>query len=64
MVHLLVMAVIIQYKGQQILKILLLFTMKKSAYRVYFKDIRKHKAKKLMNKFNLVGKTGDIYYNN
>ena len=37
---------------------------KKSAYRVYFKDIRKHKAKKLMNKFDLVGKTGDIYYNN
>ena len=38
--------------------------VKKSAYRVYFKDIGKHKAKKLMNKFNLVGKTGDSYYNN
>ena len=61
MVHLLVMAVMIQYKGQQILKILLLFTLKKC--RVYFKDISKHKAKKLMNKFNLVGKTGDIYCN-
>ena len=34
--------------------------VKKTAYRVYFKDISKHKAKKLMNKFNLVGKTGDI----
>ena len=37
--------------------------VKKSAFRVYFKDISKHKAKKLMNKFNLVGKTGDIYCN-
>ena len=37
--------------------------VKKSARRVYFKDISKHKAKKLMNNFNLVGKTGDIYYN-
>ena len=32
--------------------------VKKSACRVYFKDISKHKAKKIMNKFNLVGKTG------
>ena len=37
--------------------------VKKTAYRVYFKDISKHKAKKLMNKFNLVCKTGDIYCN-
>ena len=37
--------------------------VKKSAYRVYFKDISKHKAKKIMNKFNLVGKTGNIYCN-
>ena len=37
--------------------------VKKSAYRVYFKDIGKHKAKKIMNKFNLVGKTGHIYCN-
>ena len=29
--------------------------IKKTANRVYFKDIRKHKAKKLTNKFNLVG---------
>ena len=62
MVHLLVMAVIIQYKSQQILKILLF--LKKTAYRVYFKVINKNKAKKLMNKFDLIGKTGDIYYNN
>ena len=37
--------------------------IKKSAFRVYFKDVSKHKAKKLMNKFNLIGKTGDIYCN-
>ena len=37
--------------------------LKKTEYRVYFKDISKNKAKKLMNKFNLVGKTGDIYCN-
>ena len=37
--------------------------VKKTAYRVYFKDISKHKAKTLMNKFDLIGKTGDIYCN-
>ena len=37
--------------------------VKKTAHRVYFKDISKNKAKKLRNKFNLVGKTGDIYCN-
>ena len=37
--------------------------VKKTAYKVYFKDISKNKAKKLMNKFNLVGKMGDIYCN-
>ena len=37
--------------------------VKKTACRVYFKDISKNKAKQLMNKFNLVGKTGDIYCN-
>ena len=37
--------------------------VKKSAYGIYFKDISKHKAKKLMNKFDLIGKTGDIYCN-
>ena len=35
--------------------------VKKTAYRVHFKDISKNKAKKLMSKFHLVGKTGDIY---
>ena len=28
------------------------------------KDISKHKAKKLMNNFDLIGKTGNIYCNN
>ena len=37
--------------------------VKKTVYRVYFKDISKNKTKKLMNKFNLIGKTGDIYCN-
>ena len=37
--------------------------IKKSAYRIYFKDISTHKAKKLMNTFDLIGKTGDIYCN-
>ena len=38
--------------------------VKNNAYRVYFKDISKHKTKKIMNQFNLVGKMGDIYCNN
>ena len=38
--------------------------VKKTAYRVCFKDISKHKAKKIMNKFNLVGKTDSIFCNN
>ena len=38
-----------------------IFCVKKSPYRIYFKDISKHKAKKLMNKFDLFAKTGDIY---
>ena len=37
--------------------------VKKTACRVYFKDISKNKAEKLMDKFNLVGKTGGIYCN-
>ena len=38
--------------------------VKNNAYRIYLKDISKHKAKKLMNKFDLIGKTGDICCNN
>ena len=37
--------------------------IKNNAYRIYFKDISKHKAKTLINKFDLIGKTGDIYCN-
>ena len=61
MVHLLVMAVMIYYKGQQIFKILLLFTLKD--LHIEFKYTSKNKAKKLMNKFHLIGKIGDIYCN-
>ena len=37
--------------------------VKNNAYRIYFKDISKHKAKKIMNKFDLIGKMGNIYCN-
>ena len=37
--------------------------VKNNTYRIYFKDISKHKVKKLMNKFDLIGKTGDTYCN-
>ena len=63
MAHLLVMDVMIWCKDQQILKILLLFVLKKTAYRIYFQHMNKHEAKKIMSKFNLIGKTGDIYCN-
>ena len=32
--------------------------VRKNAYRVYFQYMNKHKAKKLMNKFDLINKTG------
>ena len=54
------MVAMIYYKDQQILKILLLFMLKKNAYRVYFPYMNKHKAKKLMNKLNLIDKMGNI----
>ena len=44
-------------------KIIAIVHVKKSAYRIYFRDISKHKAKKLMHKFDLIGNTGDIYCN-
>ena len=37
--------------------------IKKTAYRIYFQHMSKHKAKKIMNKFDLIGKTGIIYCN-
>ena len=40
-----------------------IFHVKKSRYRIYFKDISKHKAKKLVNKFDLIGKTVDVFCN-
>ena len=47
MVHLPVMAVIIQYKQKSIdFKDITIIYVKKTAYRVYLKDISKNKAKK------------------
>ena len=37
--------------------------IKKSAYRIYFQHMSKHEAKKIMNKFDLIGKTRNIYCN-
>ena len=34
--------------------------VKKNIYRVYFPYMNKHKAKKLMNKLNLIDKMGNI----
>ena len=44
-------------------KNIVIIHVKNSAFRVYLKDICKHKAKKLINKFDLIGKTGDICCN-
>ena len=62
MVHLVVMVVMIWCKDQQIFKILLLLILK-SEYRIYFQHKSKHKATKIMNKFDLVDKMGNIYCN-
>ena len=40
-----------------------IFHINNNVYRIYFKDISKHKAKNLMNKFDLICKMGDIYCN-
>ena len=37
--------------------------IKKNTYRIYFQHMSKHKAKKIMNKFDLIGKMGNIYCN-
>ena len=37
--------------------------VKKSPYKIYCNDISKHKTQKLMNKFDLIGKMGDVYCN-
>ena len=37
---------------------------KKKACRIYFQHINKHKAKNIMNKFDLIGKMGNLYCNN
>ena len=37
--------------------------IRKTAYRIYFQHMTKHKAKKIMNKFDLIVKMGNIYCN-
>ena len=37
--------------------------IKKTAYRIYFQHMSKHKAKNIMNKFGLISKLGNIYCN-
>ena len=37
--------------------------IKKNTYRIYFKHMSKHEAKKLIKKFDLIDKTGSINYN-
>ena len=37
--------------------------IKNSAYRIYFQHMSKNEAKILMNKFDLIGKIENIYYN-
>ena len=37
--------------------------IKKTAYRIYFQHMSKHEAKKIMNKFDLIDKSGNIYCN-
>ena len=37
--------------------------IKKTAYRIYFQHMSKHEAKIIMNKLDLIGKTGNIYCN-
>ena len=36
---------------------------KKTIYGIYFQHMSKHKAKKLIKKFHLIGKMGNIYCN-
>ena len=46
-------------------KYIAIVQIKKSTYRIYFQHMSKHKAKKKkkMNKFDIIGKMGNIYYN-
>ena len=37
--------------------------IKKNTYRIYFQNMSKHKPKKIMNKFDLVGKMRTVYCN-
>ena len=56
--HIYVMVAITWCKNLMISKILLLFMLKKSIYRIYFLYMSKREAKKFMNNSNLVHKKG------
>ena len=47
----------------EILKILLLFILKKNKWRIYFSCMNKQKAKKLIKTVDLIDKTGGINCN-
>ena len=36
----------------------------KNAYRIYFQHMTKHRAKKIINKFDIIDKMGNISWNN
>ena len=56
--HIFVMDAITWCKNVINLKILLLFMLKKSAYRIYFLNMRKREAKKVLTNSNLNDKKG------
>ena len=61
--HIFVMTAIVFLKNLEILKILLLFILKKYIYRIYFQHMSKQEAKKLIKKFDLIDNTGSINCN-
>ena len=44
-------------------KIIAIVHIKKSTCKIYFQHMSKHEAKKIMNKFDLIGTMGNIYCN-
>ena len=60
--HIFVMVVMIYHKNITIKNITIVH-IKKTVYRIYFQHMSKHKAKKLIKKFDLIDKTGSINCN-
>ena len=44
-------------------KVIAIVHIKNNACRIYFQHMSKHEAKKIMNKFDLIDKSGNIYCN-